>query len=153
MSKCITKTTVKRTFLWLIIIAGLSSFVTYHIGMLLPWAEDTQIEVQHHVWMNRVLMKEVVHVDSVLVGQGLERKDPDIQRHQNSQVSDILARLKQVSFFHSRFLYWCNVQQLLFTGHYHDKLTSRRTVILLETLKMPWAAEGNITSHKMMPYS
>ena len=106
---CLAKTTysLRRIFFWMILVAGLSSLVTYHIGLLLPRLEINQSVnyVDVKVRLNSMLVKEV----------NLEKTGIDDRRSQhpyrklsqasdskmqNSQLSQILAKLKQVSLIH-----------------------------------------------------
>lgn len=99
---CLAKT-LRRIFFWMILVAGLSSLVTYHIGLLLPRLEINQSVnyVDVKVRLNSALAKEV----------NLEKTGIDDRRSQHpyrklsqasdskiqtSQISQILAKLKQI---------------------------------------------------------
>lgn len=106
---CLAKTTysLRRIFFWMILVAGLSSLVTYHIGLLLPRLEINQSVnyVDVKVRLNSVLVKEVnlekTGIDNRR-SQHLYRKlsQASDSKIQNSQLSQILAKLKQVSLIH-----------------------------------------------------
>ncbi|XP_071130783.1 cadherin-like and PC-esterase domain-containing protein 1 [Mytilus edulis] len=106
MSACLSKSTLRQTFLWMIVVACLSSLVTYHIGLLLPWVEMNQAsdQVQQHVRMNRMLMKEVNSQETSGIDDRIYERDGrqnslrklSVNHHQSTQSSTILAKLRQI---------------------------------------------------------
>ncbi|CAC5426115.1 unnamed protein product [Mytilus coruscus] len=105
MSVCLSKSTLRQTFLWMILVACLSSLVTYHIGLLLPWVEMNQAsdQVQQHARMNRMLMKEVNSKetgidDRIYENNGRQNslRKLSVNQHHSTQSSTILAKLKQI---------------------------------------------------------
>ena len=110
MSVCLTKTThsLKRIFVWMILVACLSSLVTYHIGLLLPWVEISQSvgQVQRQLRMtNENLGRPLANPK---LNQHPYRKLTQASDHQNqnSQISHIFAKLKQVGSYRFLNLFW-----------------------------------------------
>ncbi|XP_076117016.1 uncharacterized protein LOC143084843 [Mytilus galloprovincialis] len=106
MSACLSKSTLRQTFLWMIVVACLSSLVTYHIGLLLPWVEMNQAsdQVQQHVRMNRMLMKEVNSKETSGIDDRVYERDGrqnslrklSVNQQYSTQSSTILAKLRQI---------------------------------------------------------